>query len=102
MTHWFFVRRQADAIMLVEPGMLLIYRSADKHPRMTDMLVEYLYDYASGYDPGRVQEAFLSLQKVFIPMHSYITSLRFCLNAKVAQTSISSFDLNLSQRIFDY
>ena len=52
--------------MLVEPGMLLIYRSADKHPRMTDMLVEYLYDYASGYDPGRVQEAFLSLQKVFI------------------------------------
>ena len=46
--------------------MLLMYRSADKHPRMTDMLVEYLYDYATGYDPVRVQEAFLSVQKVFI------------------------------------
>ena len=59
-------RRQANAIMLVEPGMLLIYRSADKHPRLTDMLVEYLYDYANIYDPGRVEEAFLSIQKVFI------------------------------------
>lgn len=47
--------------MLVEPGMLLIYRSADKHPRMTDMLVEYLYDYVNIYDPSRVDEAFLSV-----------------------------------------
>lgn len=47
--------------MLVEPGMLLIYRSADKHPRLTDMLVEYLYDYVNIYDPGRVNEAFLSV-----------------------------------------
>lgn len=61
-----FCRKQADAIMLVEPGMLLIYRSADKHPRLTDMLVEYLYDYANIYDPNRVDEAFLSIQKVFI------------------------------------
>jgi len=52
--------------MLVEPGMLLIYRSADKHPRLNDMLVEYLYDYVNIYDPGRVDEAFLSVQRVFI------------------------------------
>ena len=47
--------------MLVEPGMLLIYRSADKRPRLTDMLVEYLYDYVNIYDPNRVEEAFLSV-----------------------------------------
>ena len=54
-------RKQPDSIMLVEPGMLLMYRSADKHPRLTDMLVEYLFDYANIYDPGRVEEAFLSV-----------------------------------------
>ena len=51
--------------MLVEPGMLLMYRSAEKHPRMTDMLVEYLDNYIRTYDPSRVDEAFLSVQKVF-------------------------------------
>lgn len=50
--------------MLVEPGMLLIYRSADKQPKLTDMLVEYLYDYAYIYDPSRSDEAFLSIQRV--------------------------------------
>ena len=52
--------------MLVEPGMLLIYRSADKNPRVTDMLVEYLYDYATMYDPSRTDEAFLSIQRVML------------------------------------
>ena len=56
--------------MLVEPGMLLIYRSADRHPKMTDMLVEYLYDYVNIYDPTRVEEAFLSVQKVLIDCES--------------------------------
>ena len=65
-----FDRKQADSIMLVEPGMLLIYRSADKHPRLTDMLVEYLYDYVNIYDPGRVDEAYLSVQRVFIDCES--------------------------------
>ena len=52
--------------MLVEPGMLLIYKCADKHPRLTDMLVEYLYDYINIYDPGRIEDAFLSVQRVFL------------------------------------
>ena len=47
--------------MLVEPGMLLIYRSASQHPRMTDMLVEYLDNYIKTYDPSRVDEALLSV-----------------------------------------
>ena len=63
--------------MLVEPGMLLIYRSADKHPRLTDMLVEYLYDYANIYDPGRVEEAFVSIKKVFIPTNKFSLQLSF-------------------------
>ena len=54
-------RKQPDSIMLVEPGMLLIYRSADKQPRLTDMLVEYLYDYVNIYDPSRVDEAYQSV-----------------------------------------
>ena len=58
-------RKASDSIMLVEPGMLLMYRSAEKHPRMTDMLVEYLDNYIRTYDPSRVDEAFLSVQKVF-------------------------------------
>jgi len=57
----YYDEKQPDSIMLVEPGMLLIYRSADKHPRMTDMLIEYLFDYVNIYDPGRVEEAFLSV-----------------------------------------
>ena len=67
---FYLIRKQPDSIMLVEPGMLLIYRSADKHPRLTDMLVEYLYDYVNIYDPSRVEEAFLSVQKVFIDCES--------------------------------
>ena len=60
----YYDERAPESIMLVEPGMLLIYRSADKHPRLTDMLVEYLYDYAYIYDPSRSDEAFLSIQRV--------------------------------------
>ena len=52
--------------MLVEPGMLLMYKSASQHPRMTDMLVEYLDNYIRTYDPSRVDEAFLSVQKVLV------------------------------------
>lgn len=66
----YYDEKQPDSIMLVEPGMLLIYRSADKHPRMTDMLVEYLFDYVNIYDPGRVDEAFLSVQRVLIDCES--------------------------------
>jgi hypothetical protein len=35
--------------MLVEPAMLLMYRSAENNPTMTDMLVEYLYNYVRFY-----------------------------------------------------
>ena len=58
--------KSQDSIMLVEPGMLLMYRSADKHPRMTDMLVEYLDNYIKTYDPSRIDEAFLSVQRVML------------------------------------
>ena len=51
--------------MLVEPGMLLMYRSADKRPWITDMLIEFLDNYVRVYDPTRVDEALLSVQRVF-------------------------------------
>jgi hypothetical protein len=50
--------------MLVEPGMLLIYRSATSRPSVTDMLVEYLDNFARVYEPNRVDEAFCSIQRV--------------------------------------
>jgi hypothetical protein len=52
--------------MLVEPGMLLIYRSAEYRPAMTDILIEYLDNYARNYEPNRADEALVSIQRVFI------------------------------------
>jgi len=52
--------------MLVEPGMLLMYRSADSRAWMTDMLIEFLDNYVRNYDPARVDEALLSVQRVFV------------------------------------
>jgi hypothetical protein len=52
--------------MLVEPGMLLIYRSADLRPATSDMLVEYLDNYARNYESNRADEALCSIQKVMM------------------------------------
>ena len=50
--------------MLVEPAMLLMYRSAENNPTMTDMLVEYLYNYVRFYQEQRQYEFMLSVQRV--------------------------------------
>jgi hypothetical protein len=47
--------------MLVEPGMLLMYRSADKYPKLTEKLVEYLDAYVRNYDESRIDEFMLSV-----------------------------------------
>jgi hypothetical protein len=47
--------------MLVEPGMLLIYRSADTRASTSDMLVEYLDTYARNYEPSRADDALASI-----------------------------------------
>ena len=52
--------------MLVEPGMLLIYRSAKTRPSLTDMLIEFLDNFARGYEPQRVDEALCSVQRVLL------------------------------------
>jgi len=39
--------------MLVEPAMLLMYRSAENNPSMTDMLAEYLNNYVNSFDEFR-------------------------------------------------
>lgn len=52
--------------MLVEPGMLLMYRSASQRPWLTDMLVEFLDNYVRNYDPVRVADAMLSVQLVML------------------------------------
>ena len=52
--------------MLVEPGMLLIYRSAESRPSTTDLLIEYLDNYARNYEPNRMDDALLSIQRVFL------------------------------------
>ena len=52
--------------MLVEPGMLLIYRSAETRPSTTDLLVEYLDNYARNYEPNRTDDAMQSIQRVLL------------------------------------
>jgi len=47
--------------MLVEPAMLLIYRSAEYRPATSDMLVEYLDNYARNYEPNRADDALASI-----------------------------------------
>jgi hypothetical protein len=44
---------QPSSIMLVEPAMLLMYRSAENNPSMTDMLAEYLNNYVNSFDEFR-------------------------------------------------
>jgi integrator complex subunit 3 len=59
---WLFYDDKAnDQIMLVEPGMLLMYKSTDKRSWITDMLVEYLYNLVRNYHPGRVDESLKSV-----------------------------------------
>lgn len=50
--------------MLVEPGMLLMYKSTEKRSWITDMLVEFLGNYVRNYDPSRCEEAMKSVQRV--------------------------------------
>jgi len=50
--------------MLVEPAMLLMYRSTEKRSWITDMLVEFLDNYVRNYDPSRVDESLRSVQRV--------------------------------------
>ena len=60
-SHTIIFSNVGDSIMLVEPGMLLIYRSADSRPWMTDMLVEYLDNYARQFDSSKKDDALLSI-----------------------------------------
>lgn len=41
------------SIMLVEPAMLLMYRSCENNPSMTDTLIEYLYNHVRYYEESR-------------------------------------------------
>lgn len=50
--------------MLVEPGMLLMYRSAENNPNMTDSLVEYLFNYISYFQVEKQADFMLSVQRV--------------------------------------
>ena len=54
-----------SSIMLVEPAMLLMYRSVENNPSMTDMLVEYLNNYVNSFDEYRRFDFMLSVQRVF-------------------------------------
>jgi hypothetical protein len=47
--------------MLVEPGMLLMYRSVDKYPALTEKLVEFLDAYVKNYDECRTDDFMLSV-----------------------------------------
>lgn len=52
------------SIMLVEPAMLLLYRSCENNPFLTDSLVEFLYNYASYYEESRRYDFMKSVQRV--------------------------------------
>lgn len=51
---------------LYEPGILLIFKSVDKYPQLTERLIEYLYSYVYLQDETRVAEYSLSVQKVLL------------------------------------
>lgn len=52
------------SIMNVEPAMLLMYKSAENNPSMTDMLVEYLFNYINFFNPQKQTNFLLSVQRV--------------------------------------
>jgi hypothetical protein len=68
--------------MLVEPGMLLMYRSVDKYPALTEKLVEFLDAYVRNYDESRTDEFMLSVQRVMLDCESksVIQSMRNLIN----------------------
>ena len=53
--------QNSTSIMLVEPGMLLMYRSAENNPHMTDSLVEYLFNYITYFDQSKQTQFMLSV-----------------------------------------
>ena len=55
---------QPHSIMLVEPAMLLMYRSCENNPSMTDTLVEFLHNYVNYYQEARAHDFMRSVQRV--------------------------------------
>ena len=51
-------------IMLVEPAMLLMYKSAENNPAMTDRLVEFLFNYVTQFNPMKTADYLLSVRSV--------------------------------------
>jgi CRISPR/Cas system-associated endonuclease/helicase Cas3 len=49
--------------MYVEPAMLLMYKSVENNPSMTDSLVEYLHNYTTKYFEDKQAEFMLSVQR---------------------------------------
>lgn len=50
--------------MRVEPAMLLIYKSVDRFPYLTEKLIDYIYQYVKLFDRARTDEFHLSVQRV--------------------------------------
>lgn len=50
--------------------MLLIFKSASKNPKMTDTLVEYLFNYVHMYDAERATQSLQSVGRVFADCES--------------------------------
>lgn len=56
---------------MFEPGLLLIYKSVDKYPQLSERLIEYLYSYVHMQDETRALEFSLSVQKVLSSAEKY-------------------------------
>ena len=52
------------SIMLVEPAMLLLYRSCEHNPQLTDILVDYLNKLVFSFDEKKKFECMKSVKKV--------------------------------------
>ena len=68
--------------MLVEPAMLLMYKSADKYPKLTEKLVEFLDAYVRNYDESRIEDFMISVQRVMKDCEAkgVIPSMRHLIN----------------------
>ena len=67
---WLFFKKDKDSIMLIEPGVLVMFCSLREYPEVTMELIEFLDLYSENFDLNRKTEIRSSVKNAFIVSES--------------------------------
>ncbi len=76
--------------MLYESGMLLISKSVEKYPKLSERLIEYLYQLVCNFDDSRIEEFMISVQRVLLSCerHKIVGKISDIINNSKLSTEI--------------